>query len=460
MKRKRRSVRSALLACAALAAAAVPRIAHAQPDTTDAVHATLRWWDEQLWMTIFDRGGSFYGRTSDRGILQRFNETMDWEYHIDLLSYRFTLAEVARWYRNENGVRLWAGSIDHVRLVQWAQLKARVPLGGAWTAEAQLTQERTLQAERGLAWLRIARGVAGGRGRLFLRGTIKPDKPESDIELGTTWRLAGGTVTVALGALDLFSDFIYQSLGAPVNVADSALDYRTHPYTLRAAADLPLGRGFRVEGYALAMTPTRVVAESQTEPDVGFVQDERFAYAGALLEWAPTPATALGGFATGVRARTGRRPLAAGRPEDDYDLTERTWRLGLYAIHRFVDRLQAEAWLAHTWRTEDRARPDTTVAPNVDYEDRTWAGRLGLTYRARSGFTAELGFDFTVRDLVGRDRLPGAIEAGNSRLRFDLGWQVGRRALFLLGSNVDLDGDRGGATGAFDGGHGRFALYW
>ncbi len=94
----------------------------------------------------------------------------------------------------------------------------------------------------------------------------------------------------------------------------------------------------------------------------------------------------------------------------------------------------------------------------MNYEDRTWAGRLNVIYRARSGFRAELALDFVARDIIGTDRLPGAFDRDHSRLRFDFGWQFGERALLLLGSNLDLDGD--GRSPNFDGGHGRFLLYW
>ena len=44
-----------------------------------------------------------------------------------------------------------------------------------------------------------------------------------------------------------------------------------------------------------------------------------------------------------------------------------------------------------------------------------------------------------------------------TRLRFAAGWRFGRRALFLVGFNRDLDDSDGRG---FDGAFGRFALYW
>ena len=61
-------------------------VATAQRDTTLLARGTLRGWEEQVRLAIFDRGGSLDGRLSDRGMLQRFNERMDSEYHLDVIS--------------------------------------------------------------------------------------------------------------------------------------------------------------------------------------------------------------------------------------------------------------------------------------------------------------------------------------------------------------------------------------
>ncbi|MGD2216660.1 MAG: hypothetical protein PVJ64_07885 [Gemmatimonadales bacterium] len=454
--------------------ASIPKVALGQDDVFCSAHATLRGWEEQARLAIFDRGGSFFGRTSDRGILQRFNEKMDSEYPLDLISSTFSLGETYEWYRRENGVRFWAGSINHLRLVQHGDFTATVPLGGAWATNVRFTHDETLEADRNLIRIEFRRRLFERRARAFLMGTLKAKKPETDLELGFTWMAGPGTVTVAFAALDLFSDFIYQSLEVSPSIADTALDYTSHPYTARVSLDLPLGRRLRIEGYGLVLTPTSVAVESQSNPGQGFTQDERYAYAGGLLEWTPSARTAIGGLATWVRARLDRSPLPDGRPEDAFDLTEATWRLRIYGIQRLSGRFTAEGWLSRVWRTEDRLYKEAVLATDlghwvqlqppvdetsdVNYEDRSWAGRLLVTYRAPSGFRGDLALDFVARDVIGTDRLPGATDSDHSRLRFDFGWQFGERALLLLGSNLDLDGD--GRSPNFDGGHGRFLLYW
>jgi hypothetical protein len=442
-----------------MALLAAPAAASAQPDSAEVVGATLRGWEENRWLAIYDRDGSYFGRASDRGILQRFNELMDFEYHIDVISYSPALIETRDWYRRENGARGWGGSLNHLMLLAEGHFKVSVPLGETWSTDARFIHQETLTAQRSLIWIRFNHDLFDRRGRAFFRSTLNSDKSQIDFELGFIWRAAPGEISVSFGALDLFSDLIYQKLEIGAGLAPMTLDYISRPYTGRFSVDMPLSRRLRLEAYALALTPSEVIFESQTAPDSGFVQEERHAYTGGLLEFKPTPATAVGAFGTWVRARLGRRPLPAGAAEDDFDLTEKSWSAGVYGVGRLSQRFALEAWIARVWRTEDRLRPDTTVAPQIEYEDRSWAGRATLTYRATSGFRADLGFDTLDRSIVKEDRVPGlgALRRDNSRLRIGFGWHFGSRALFLLGVNQDLDDSDG--TG-FDGAYGRFALYW
>lgn len=448
---------------AAIAVCACTSPARAQEDSLETPHATLRGWEESMRLAIFDRGGSFYGRTSDRGILQRFNTKQDSEYDLDVVSFSFPLTEEYDWYRRSAGARFAAGSIDHLRLIQQAEAKGQIALGASWGADVHLTQEETLRTQRSLARLRLRHELSGGRGQVFMLGTLRHEKPETDIEAGITWASTRGELTVAAGALDLFNDVVYQALGVAAELADTALDYRSHPFTGRLTLDATLGRKVRFEIHALAMTPSRIVAESQTREGEGFIQDERFGYVGGLIEWVPGRRTALGALTTWVRARLDRAPLANERPEDAVDVTEITRQLGAYAIHHFPRALTLEAWLLRVWRQEDRVRPDQATAPTIRYNDQAWRGRANVAYRDRSGFRADLGFDVAALAVVGPDRqLPDVafLEDNHFRLRFDLGWEFGRRALVMVGTNADLDQDQGGAIGWFDGAHGRFSLYW
>jgi hypothetical protein len=431
-------------------------------DTAEYARATLLRWDEQLRLTLLDRGGSYYGRTSDRGMLQRFNDRADSEYELDLISYGFSLTENYSWYRRGRGARYWGGSVNKLRMVQEAEFAASIDLGASWVADVRFNHQKTYQANRSALRFGARKGFSDNRVVLFGTAIISGQKPESDVELGILVEpIAGTRVTVGVAALDLFNNLIYETLGVGVGVSDTALSYSAQPFAVRVGLDSEFGP-FRVEAYALGVTPTTLTVRRQTEPDDGFAQDERFAYAGGLVAWEPTTRSSLGAFATWVRARTNRAALPVGTAEHDFDLTETTAQLGVYGIHRF-GKFSLEGWSGHVWRIEDRVRPDTAVAPSIDYEDRAWVGRIQLTYRVPVGLRIGTGLDFTARRVIGDDRMPSLqdLDKNNTRLRIELGWQFGRRAMIFAGAGAELDSDiEAPGEGAFDGGHARLAVFF
>ena len=463
---RRQSSRSAVWIT--LASLTLPSLLGAQQvvanpsDSVEYARATLLRWDEQLRLIVLDRGGSYYGRTSDRGVLQRFNDRADNEYELDLISYGFSLTEDYSWYRRGQGVRYWGGSVNKLRIVQEAEFAAAVDLGASWVADVRFNHQATFQANRGTLRFGARKGLSKGRVVVFGTGVISARKPETDVELGVMLEPVAETrVTVAVAALDLFNNLIYETLGVGVGVSDTSLIYSAQPIALRFGLDTRVGP-FRFEAYALGVTHTTLTVRRQTEPDDGFAQDERFAYAGTMAAWEPSTKSSVGVFATWVRARTNRAALDLGTPEHDFDLTEKTTQLGVYGIHLF-GRFAFEGWVGRVWRTEDRIRPDTSVAPSIDYEDRSWVGRVQFTYRAPVGLRIGTGFDFTAIQVIGDDRMPSLQELSknNTRLRIELGWQLGRRLSIFAGAGAELDSDfEAPSEGAFDGGHARMALFF
>jgi hypothetical protein len=66
---------------------AVAASAAAQSDSLQ-LQATLAGWAEDTWLRLLDRDAARDGRLSDRGILQRFNSTIDPDYQINLIRAR------------------------------------------------------------------------------------------------------------------------------------------------------------------------------------------------------------------------------------------------------------------------------------------------------------------------------------------------------------------------------------
>ena len=447
-----------LASCLVVATLALPTVARAQNDSTEALHATLRGWEDDARVTIFDRRGAFHGHLSERGILQRFNEGIDKEYSLDLVSSSFSMSEDYAWYTRRRGARWWAGSIDHRTLVQRAEIAGGTPLDGTWGFDFLFGQASTMQAKRTAVRATVRRSFSNDRVVGFLTGWLTAEKPEMDLEFGLQFKPGNSDITLAFAALDAFSDLIYQGLGV---AGSQDLDYAPQPFTARIAMDVPLGRRFRYELYGLVMFPSRIIATNEPAAGGSFTQSERYAYGGGLFEWVPSRRTAVGAFGTWVGAKLDRASRDPGPSTDNFLLTEQTGRIGVYGMHRIRSRFLVEAHVMHVWRLEDRFRPDTTVESAIDYEDRSWIGRGSVTYRASSGFRAELGLDFVSRSVIGTDIPAGIFLAGdNSRVRFDFGWYFGQTAMLVLGTGADLDGDTQLNTPLFDGGHGRLQMFW
>ena len=249
-----------LASCLVVATLALPTVARAQNDSTEALHATLRGWEDDARVTIFDRRGAFHGHLSDRGILQRFNEGIDKEYSLDLVSSSFSMSEDYAWYTRRRGARWWAGSIDHRTLVQRAEIAGGTPLDGTWGFDFLFGQASTMQAKRTAVRATVRRSFSDDRVVGFLTGWLTAEKPEMDLEFGLQFKPGNSDITLAFAALDAFSDLIYQGLGV---AGSQELDYAPQPFTARIAMDVPLGRRFRYELYGLVMFPSRIIATNE-----------------------------------------------------------------------------------------------------------------------------------------------------------------------------------------------------
>jgi len=198
-----------------------------------------------------------------------------------------------------------------------------------------------------------------------LDGAFSFHKPSSDVGLAAGWQRGNTQVEIAL----------------------TALDYVRQPYLLRSNVDFPLGHAFRVEGHLGVMRPATLRAYVQAAPDSGFVQDERYGFAGGLVEWLPSTSVTAGGFATLIRAVTDRAPLPNGGAVNDYRLTERTAQVGARLLVRPASRWLLEGWLGRVWRAERRVYP-AGAAPDVNYEDVAWSGQAVPTRSPKVATTA------------------------------------------------------------------------
>ena len=443
------------------AAAVMPATAAAQADTA-AQHATVLGWSARTWLYALDRGAVDGGRLSDRGWLQRFHAEVDDEQAIDEISVHPGLADDYAWWARENGARYWGGSINHRYLVAGLDVKARIALGRGWRVGFTLDKEDRPGLARSLPRFSVEKLWAPGV-FAFGEGTLVADKPDMDVTLGGGWRDCYGAVTVAFTALDAFSQAIYQGLDVDRAFAPTALDYERRPYALRATIHRRIGAHLRVEADLGTALPSTLRAYDQVVPDSGFRQGERFAMAAGLVEWTTLPHVRAGVMATVVRTVMDRTPLPLGRVDDDFRLVERTSQLGGFVLFLPWPRWRLESWLLREHRPQTRVFRNA-AAPDVDYEDRAWRGRVQVRYLAPIGFKAESALELDLRDVIrGDGQVPsveGSVGRRNTRLRLEVGWRFGNRFWVEGGYRLDLDGDPGTGHGSFDGAHGRATVFW
>ncbi len=440
---------------------AVPGSAVSQTDPS-TLHATNADWVEHTWLLLLDGGAPADGRLTDRGVLLRFHPNIDEEYWIDFVSSQPGLTEQYEWWNRKNGARYWGGSVNHLRLVAGGDFKARAPLGRGWTAQAKFTYADYEELTRALVRIGFEKRWRSGA-FTFLHGTLPAVKPEMDLELGVGISRKAIAASVSLTALDVFNDVIFEGLDVFEGFADTAVAYRQFPWAVRSRVRWSPVSRIRLEADAAVVVSSSLTAFRQLAPDTGFTQEKEFAFVGLLGEYAVSPRVRTGAFLQWVRAETDRAPLLQGDPLVDYLLTERTTRAGAYVLVDLGDRWRSETWLVRELRPEtriDRSGP----GGDVDYEDRSWLGSTTVEYRPRGGFRAHAAFEMDVREVIrGSGQVPtrGQLGVHNFRLRFDVGWQFGRRFLLLGGYRLDLDTDPQIANRpGFDGAHGRFTMYW
>ena len=124
--------------------------------------ATLSSWANQVWLSLLDRDGSYFGRLATEGTFQRFNRLMDSEYELDIRSGMFTPAEDARWAEVGNGIRITGASISPPRILNVFDWHQESRISGPVNLLVRYSRERSLTAQRDYSWLGIRWHDVGG----------------------------------------------------------------------------------------------------------------------------------------------------------------------------------------------------------------------------------------------------------------------------------------------------------
>ncbi len=415
------------------------------PRGDSAPLATLVPWADAAWLALLDRDGSYFGRLSDAGAFQRFNPLMDNEYELDLWTGLFTPAEDARWAVADQGVRLAGASINHPFILNVAEWRGRVPIGGPVDLVAHFLREHSLSVQRdypvvGVDW-RNALGSAW-----TLRTTLGMHffKSSADLELGAR----RGVVELRVAFLDLFNDLIFSGLGVAAEEAPAHFDYASPPLAARLAIRTR-ARPWRWELQAGGSTRSRVDVSFPATGDPSYSLTEQMRFAGGLVEFHSSARVAFAAYGFVAIATTARRFPAPSTT--DLSVDERTTSLGARGRLALTPSLAVELDGRLRWQPEDRA---TGAGASIAHTDRERFAQVALVRRPPLGWLWRLGVAAMDRDA---GVLAPALSATHVRQLMEGGYRFGTGFEIAGGLRWDLDQF---PRRPFDGGHLRFAAAW
>ncbi|MDE2874905.1 MAG: hypothetical protein OXQ93_05650, partial [Gemmatimonadota bacterium] len=153
-------------------------------EADSAAIATLAAWADQVWLSLLDRDGAYYGRLAEEGIFQRFNPRMNPEYELDIRTSLFHPGEDARWAGLPNGFRLAAASINHPHILNSVDWRQAIHVSGPVDLMARYRRERTLTARRDYPWIGVRwRDVVGTPWSAQVGIGVHFFKPSADVEV-------------------------------------------------------------------------------------------------------------------------------------------------------------------------------------------------------------------------------------------------------------------------------------
>jgi hypothetical protein len=240
---------------------------------------------------VLDRKQSYGDRMFDRGVFRHVTPGMDREYWLDMMVYRYSPFEHARWTQAGGGIRFRTGSIERDIFAFKTTIRSTVPLDDHQTNYFSIegVLEDDVQAQRSWLEMSYTRRLAPHHA-VGVRHTFSANK--ADLDLTPFYRYTSqrwGRADVALTIQNLYNDFIYQQLGIDTEVLDVLRIYDRNPYLLELHYSSP--RRFALGGEIIAgwQPESRATFTSQSAPSFQYREKERVHYLGAILEYRYEP---------------------------------------------------------------------------------------------------------------------------------------------------------------------------
>lgn len=414
---------------------------------------TLARFADEVWLSLTDRDGSYFGRLAEQGTFQRFNPLMDAEYDLDVVTGLFSSSEDARWSAAAEGLRVAGASINHpfiLNLIDWIEV---TPISSRVELIARYRREHTLSARRDYPWFGLewrpggssAWSLGAGIGAHFFKASADV---QVSLRRGWDWPEGRAAAQLRLAALDAFNNTVFNLLGVEPGETPAHFSYRGFPAAARLDLEVER-RMWRGELRMGASRRTDVAVSFPASAEEPYSRIEQVRFAGLLAEARLAPRLILGAFWAAAAAATDRRyPAPDAR---DLSLRERTVWWGARAALRFGGDLALQAEVSTLRRPEERTSGDGASLRHRDrlFLVQAWLGReptAGWRWRA----------EYALADRVAGPLAPG-MSAANHRQTVEWGYRFPTRFEVVAGLRWDLDRWE---AGIFDGGHLRFMASW
>ena len=469
---------------------------HAQAVTE---HATLMGWEGRTLRFMLDRSHNFGGTNYNRGLFRDNINLMSPEHGIDLLTYRFTLADDYNWQTSTEAYRLSFGSLNAKDFAVENKIKSTYEIDGRNDFKIDGTHEENLRATRFFFELGYEHHFEGNH-HVGGKHTFTNDK--SDLDLTAYYRYGSfdkGMIYAGITLLDWTGNVVQglanESSNEYNDLYSVTYKYENAPKLLNVKLISPILKHFRAE--LVAGLQTYYKKTVSPEPDTLDFRDEEWAhYLGGLLEYHSDTFTAALIYQRRF-SRLQRQPAPNSSFDLDFNNRQFSNRGGFFATGKIPEYpIRMEQWI---WfeRNVDRLQgekvPDDLTPLNIDdiefpskripfnfvekrvkiksrllYDNLEKGMLLGLEFHADYRYPQGKSDRFEVRNFAFRTVYP-IVRNTNERLTFTIGYRISKNFHFVGGVSYDLDMDKQSGIGRpritgtptwFDGGFGRISLSW
>jgi len=415
------------------------------------------------------------------------------EHGIDLLTYRFTLADDYNWQTSTEAYRLSFGSLNAKDFAVENKIKSTYEIDGRNDFKIDGTHEENLRATRFFFELGYEHHFEGNH-HVGGKHTFTNDK--SDLDLTAYYRYGSfdkGMIYAGITFLDWTGNVVQGLADDSDNryndTYDLTFQYEKSPKLLNLKLVSPEIGNFRGEVLAGLQTYTQKLV-NPTGDSLDFRDEEWAHYLGALVEYSYSKGI-IGVTYQRRFSKLRRSPAQGSEFEENFNNWQFSDRGGFFAtgrvgnfqleqwlwLERNVDRLQGERVpdnLAPAYLPNER-RPFNFIEHRLKLKSRLLYGSLKKGLQTGIEFHADYRYPQGekapgngVRNFDFRNVYP-IVRNRNERMTLTIGYRVNKNFYLLGGISYDLDKDKQSGIGLpritgtptwFDGGFGRISLSW